>query len=138
MDNATKILCDDKGRLVAHIYDLNAFSETAFPTPEQCSLQFGFGLMNEDKNLEPHIHKTVDRTIDKTAEFIYVIDGEITIDVYCESENLIDRISLRNNMAILQFLGGHKISLKKGTRYFELKQGPYLGREHDKYILKGV
>ena len=39
-------------------------------------------------------------------------------------------------MALLQFIGGHKIEIAPGTKYFEIKQGPYYGRDFDKYDVK--
>ena len=39
-------------------------------------------------------------------------------------------------MALLQFIGGHKIEIKSGTKYFEIKQGPYYGRDFDKFNVK--
>ena len=57
----------------------------------------------------------------------------MTIEVYSEDEAYVETVILNSNQALLQHIGGHKISLKKGTKYFEIKQGPYFGRCFDKY-----
>ena len=99
------------------------------------AFQFGFGSILENKILVPHVHKRVKREIKTTSEFLYVIKGTMILDVIDEDEKFIDQVILNDNMAILQFIGGHKIEIKSGTRYFEIKQGPYYGRDYDKYNL---
>lgn len=123
------------GILVAQIYDMNKFEGVHFPTPETAAFQFGFGSILENKILVPHVHKRVNREIKTTSEFLYVIKGTMILDVIDEDEKFIDQVILNDNMAILQFIGGHKIEIKSGTRYFEIKQGPYYGRDYDKYNL---
>ena len=119
--------------LIAQVYDMSKMNGVIFPTPELATFQLGFGEINEDKILIPHIHKRVKREIETTSEFLYVIHGEMIIDVLDEDEKLLEQIILKNNMAFLQFVGGHKIEIKSGTKYFEIKQGPYYGRDFDKY-----
>ena len=124
--------------LVGQFYDLNQVTGTQFPTSVECGFQFGFGIVNQDKNLTPHIHKRVKRVINTTSEFLYVIDGKMTIEVYSEDEAYVETVVLKSNQALLQHIGGHKISIKKGTKYFEIKQGPYLGRHFDKYDMESI
>ena len=122
--------------LIALVYDMSKMNGVTFPTPELATFQLGFGEINEDKILIPHIHKKVKREIETTSEFLYVIHGEMIIDVLDEDEKFLEQIILKNNMALLQFVGGHKIEIKSGTKYFEIKQGPYYGRDFDKYNVK--
>lgn len=122
--------------LIAQVYDINAMDGINFPTPESATFQFGFGQISENKALIPHIHKRVKREIDTTSEFLYVIHGEMVIDVLDEEERFIEKVILNDNMALLQFIGGHKIEIKSGTKYFEIKQGPYYGRDFDKFNVK--
>lgn len=125
-----------KNVLVAQFFDINKMKGTIFPTPPSSTFQFGFGEITENKKLTPHIHKRVKREITTTSEFLYVIHGKMIIDVLDEDEKFVEQIILKNNMALLQYVGGHKIEIKSGTKYFELKQGPYLGRDFDKYNVK--
>ena len=125
-----------KGTLIAQVYDMNAMNGINFPTPESATFQFGFGQISDNKVLIPHIHKRVKREIETTSEFLYVIQGEMIIDVLDEEERFVEKVILKDNMALLQFIGGHKIEIKSGTKYFEIKQGPYYGRDFDKYNVK--
>ena len=122
--------------LIAQVYDINAMDGINFPTPESATFQFGFGQISENKVLIPHIHKRVKREIETTSEFLYVIHGEMVIDVLDEEERFSEKVILNDNMALLQFIGGHKIEIKSGTKYFEIKQGPYYGRDFDKFNVK--
>jgi len=122
--------------LIGQIYDMNLIEGVAFPTPSDATFQFGFGEIISDKVLVPHIHKRVKREIETTSEFLYVISGEMIVDVFDEEEKFIEKVVLTDNMALLQFIGGHKVELKSKTKYFEIKQGPYYGRDFDKYEMK--
>ena len=119
--------------LIGQVYDLNLIEGVGFPTSSEQTFQFGFGLIGEDKVLVPHIHRRVERTVQTTSEFLYVINGLMTIEIYSEDEEYVETVTLNDNQALLQHIGGHKISFQKGTRYFEIKQGPYYGRKFDKY-----
>jgi mannose-6-phosphate isomerase-like protein (cupin superfamily) len=122
--------------LIAQKYKLSDINSTIFPTLESSSFQFGMGIASCDKTLKPHIHKRVERILDTTSEFLYVLSGEMQIDIYDEQEQFVNKIILNQNECLLQFIGGHAIYLKEGTKYFEIKQGPYYGRDFDKYELK--
>lgn len=122
--------------LIGQVYDMNLTVGVSFPTSEEQSFQFGFGIISEDKVLAPHIHKRVERVIDTTSEFLYVIDGLMTIEIYDENEKYLETVKLGDNQALLQHVGGHAIKIRKGTRYFEIKQGPYYGKEFDKYPIE--
>jgi hypothetical protein len=122
--------------LIGQVYDLNLAKGVNFPTSNEQEFQFGFGVIDEDKTLVPHIHKRVERVVQTTSEFLYVVNGLMTIEIYSEDATHVKTISLSDNQALLQHFGGHKITLKKGTKYFEIKQGPYYGHDFDKYELK--
>lgn len=132
-------MCTDlivDGVLIAQVYNMNKIEDVAFPTPTNATFQFGVGKIENDKILIPHIHKRVKREIDTTSEFLYVITGKMIVDVLDEDEKLIESVTLTDNMGLLQFIGGHKIEIKSKTKYFEIKQGPYFGRDFDKYNIK--
>jgi hypothetical protein len=128
-------LLDNQGELIAQIYNITEMNFSCFPTPENFTFQFGYGQVSDKKKLRPHIHKKLLRELTNTAEFIFVIDGSMSIDVLDESANQIESITLKSNMCLLQHKGGHRISIAKNTRYFEIKQGPYCGNDRDKYYL---
>lgn len=129
----TRDILDSNKNLIAQVYELYQASESLFPTPDKETFQFGVGVINEDKVYRTHIHKRAERKVETTSEFLYVMNGEMQVDVLDEKHNLVEKVVLTDQMALLQFFGGHAIKVLKGTKYFELKQGPYKGRDFDKY-----
>jgi len=122
--------------LIAQVYDFNEFKGAIFSTPPDATFQLGYAQIISEKKLVPHIHKRVERIINSTSEFIFVVSGKMVIKIYDEYQNYIDAIILTNNMGLLQFYGGHAIMIESVTNYFEIKQGPYYGRDFDKYDIK--
>ncbi len=122
-------------KLIAQKFIINEVSESMFPTPDNCELQFGIGVINEEKIFKPHIHKDAKRVIYNTSEFIYVIDGEMLIEILAPNEDPVLTLKIKKNEGFLQFYGGHKIVASKNTRYFEIKQGPYNGQDFDKRLI---
>ena len=125
-----------KDILVCQFFDLNLANDGCFPTSAECQFQFGYGVVKQDTDIVAHMHKRVERVINSTPEFLYVVVGEMTVDIYDEEEEYIETTVLSCNQALLQYVGGHKIAIRKGTKYFEIKQGPYFGRGTDKYNLE--
>lgn len=118
---------------LAQIYDLSNVTETSFPTDNNCSFQFGIGFAETDKKFKTHIHKNAERIISNTSEFIFVLEGGMKITFLNNNHEVVDIVDIGPNMAFLQHMGGHAIEASKETKYFELKQGPYVGRDFDKY-----
>jgi hypothetical protein len=127
-------ICDTEGKVLIQIYNLNQITSTIFPTPENWSFQFGVGCAgSEDKLFTPHVHKDASRGIQNTAEFIYVTEGSLEILFLDQTGNKLKKLTIQKGMAFLQMEGGHAIRATAGSKYFELKQGPYLGRNIDKF-----
>lgn len=121
--------------LVAQIFDFSQTGPVIFPTPDSAELQCGFGFVGSDKIIPAHVHNDVPRSLSHTSEFILVLEGRmevtfITADARCLGSEIFER-----QQGFLQYVGGHKITIFAGTRYFELKQGPYFGNLKDKTIL---
>lgn len=130
-----KDILDINGEIIAKVINLKEFTSTQFVSKESDSLQFGFGFIEKDKEFSKHIHLRKERTIDNVAEFIFIIKGQAYIEIINEDGVCLDNCRLEKEMALLQFYGGHAISMVEGTKYFELKQGPYLGKKNDKIEL---
>ena len=89
-------------------------------------------MIEEEKKIERHFHRPIKRN-EGTAEFIFVIEGRIDIDIFAPDHSFLQTVTLAANQSLLQFKGGHEMLMFKDTKYFELKQGPYLGADRDKY-----
>ena len=134
MTNSDKVF--HKNELIGIFLDMDSFKESSFPTPEEESFQVGLWSIVDRKVYEKHIHKSLTRTISNTAEFIFVLEGELKIHLYSPDNNFLKTVVLGPNNAFLQFQGGHEIVAESKTKFFEIKQGPYLGRDADKFTVK--
>lgn len=123
--------------LLAQVFDFDTAGPVIFPTPESAEMQCGFGQVDTDKAIKPHVHNIVERETRNTSEFIYVIAGEMRIVFLDPAGAPVAREAIRPGQGFLQYVGGHEITISAGTRYFELKQGPYLGHVKDKTVLDG-
>ncbi len=124
--------------LVAQVFDFDAAGPVIFPTPDSAEMQCGFGQVDEDKHINPHVHNIVERQTRNTSEFIYVISGQMDL-VFLNPEGApIGEATILPGQGFLQYVGGHRITIKADTRYFELKQGPYFGHFKDKTVLEDV
>ena len=130
----SKDLYDQDGAtLLAKIVDFTSLNKTKFLSGSMDPFQLGVGVVGKNKkNIKPHIHFKNVRKILNTTEFIMVLDGKIEFEIFNERKILIDKGVLYPNMGLLQFIGGHSFVMEPETRYFELKQGPYMGQLSDK------
>lgn len=128
----TKVI-QSGNEVVAHVYDLNVVDAKSFPTPHEFPMQFGVGYCPQEWTSPAHIHKQVMRRVEGTAEFIFLLSGKLDVVFFDQRELEIGRETLSAQMALLQLTGGHELTFAAGTRYFEIKQGPYSGFENDKY-----
>jgi hypothetical protein len=134
-DTPVRQFFDNNKGLIALVIDFARLDSHHFFTPASAEFQLGFGCVDKGYSFDPHIHKTAPRSISNTSEFIYVLSGRLSIQLYDVMENKLDNIRVAPGCAVLQFFGGHAISADKNTRYFEIKQGPYVNKDFDKYLI---
>jgi hypothetical protein len=127
-------ISDEAGKFV-QIFDTNLVTETKFITPESFNFQLGFAVDPDGRTYIPHVHTNIERTIFGTAEFIFVLSGQMNVTFLDGRGQPVREVSLRPQMGFLQTRGGHAISTLPGTRFFEVKQGPYAGRDADKFTV---
>lgn len=130
-----KLIDPKSNKVIAYIINFLEGDDINFITSNNDEMQCAYGKVGQTKHIKKHIHNIVDRSIEQTSEFIYVVNGQISIDVYNESSDFIKKIVLNAGSGILQLRGGHEMWMEMDTRYFEIKQGPYLGQKIDKEII---
>lgn len=97
-------------------------------------IQVGAWGYDKDKDLLAHIHNEVPRTVTRTCETLYVISGSLQADIYDLNEEKIDTFTVNSGeiLILLECGHGYKI-LEDNTKVLEIKNGPYLGAEIDRY-----
>lgn len=125
------------GKVFALILKTDSFIENVeFFTPKDYPFQMGAQIREMGEEIKPHIHKPIQRVINNTQEMIHIDYGKVKAKIYNEKGKEIKDIILNSGDTILLVKGGHSFKFLEKTKIIEVKQGPYIGREEDKYILK--
>ena len=123
---------DSDNNLLAMLINLDNNNErTEFFTNETLDFQAALFNLKEGEEIKRHIHNKNIRQISTTTEAIYVINGKIQVGVYDNEKNFVDEVEVNTNELILLFNGVHSMNVIKDTKFFEIKQGPYV-EEDDK------
>jgi len=124
----------DEGRIATIVRR----STEAEPNGIQCFtetkeyLQTIYGKYPRGHAIPAHIHNVHRRVIDYTQEVLFFYKGRARIVFYTSSERAIEEVEVSAGDVVIIFSGGHSIQMLEDTEFFEVKQGPYLGRAVDK------
>jgi hypothetical protein len=99
-----------------------------FFTPEDFSLQLAYMNHFAGETIQPHIHNPIKREIEFTKEVLIVKNGKIKIDFYSDEKQYFESRILEAGDIVLLSEGGHGITMLEDTQFFEVKQGPYAGK----------
>jgi hypothetical protein len=109
---------------------------TVFFSPPESSFQFGL-LAHEAGFVEPaHYHKPVRREINDLQQMFVVQRGVVEVLLYGDDGTLLREIVMNPGDAIVLIHGAHAISVKEDMQCISVKQGPFLGTENDKIMVK--
>ena len=97
-------------------------------------LQWGTTSYKKGKVLQSHIHKVLSRqTKHPTQEFLYIVTGCLEATFYTREKEVIEVRTLNAGDFICLYDGGHGFKvLKDGTKFIEVKHGPFVSVEKDK------
>ena len=103
-----------------------------FASPNEF-LQVAALILKKGEEVKAHKHLDNSRTTSITQESIVVIEGAIEANFYDLNNSLIKTIILNEGDCCVTFRGGHFFkALEENTKFYEIKNGPYEGREKDK------
>ena len=107
------------------------FSEKGlnFFTPNEYSQQLAFMSHPKGKEIQPHIHKKVQREVHYTQETLFIRKGRLQVDFYLDDQAFLESRILEAGDVILLIKGGHGFKVLDDLEMFEVKQGPYAGDE---------
>ncbi|MBL7059074.1 cupin fold metalloprotein, WbuC family [Candidatus Pacearchaeota archaeon] len=101
---------------------------------QACSLVFERG-----RKIPSHKHLEVNKIGKITQEMIIVIEGELEVEYYDLNDQLIKKIILKEGDCSITYRGGHSFkALTENTKLYEIKNGPYQGRDKDKKEINHV
>lgn len=108
-----------------------------FGRPEDI-LQVGAQRLPEGRVVPAHFHRAVERTTVGTAEAILVLFGMLEVTVFDGVDPVGSARLGSGDAVLLRPGGGHAMRALVETTIFEVKNGPYLGRETDKEMFDGA
>lgn len=109
-----------------------------FSTAPESSLQLGVTFYRRGDEVAPHGHHQRHAASRDCQEFLMVQDGAIEVMVFREDGTRVARFELGPGEAVLFQQGCHSLRCLAPTRLLEVKQGPYVSPELDKYLLTVV
>ena len=111
-------------------------TKTTFFSPPESSFQFGL-LAHEAGFVEaPHYHAPITRTISDLQQMFVVQRGVVAVILYDDEGNLLREVILDVGDAIVLIHGTHAIRVIEDMQCISVKQGPFLGTEKDKVLVK--
>ena len=110
--------------------------KTTFFSPPESSFQFGLLAHKAGFVEPPHYHKPVIRTIDDLQQMFVVQRGVVVVELYSDDGELLREITMKAGDAIVLIHGVHAIRVVEDMQCISVKQGPYLGEEHDKVFVE--
>ncbi|MBN2126850.1 MAG: hypothetical protein JW703_00485 [Candidatus Diapherotrites archaeon] len=126
---------EENGKLLALIIKGNNYEPGVyFPTTDETPFQIGLHKQPKGKIIPAHRHYPISFENLQFSEFFYIVKGKIKITVYNSKKIKIKDVIVEGG-DIIYLLEGHGMELLEETTMFELKQGPYRGKEKDKEMI---
>ena len=99
---------------------------------------FQVGIMQRDHKspVQEHMHNRIRREMDRTSEFVYIIDGSCKVRFSCNcnpSDFTFENLNSGDGI-IFHGVGVHGIDFIEPTKLIEVKQGPYIPNQDKRVI----
>ena len=104
-----------------------------FLTTNDQSLQLGVMRRPGGYVIEPHIHRPAPRTVPDGYEALFVARGRVEVTFYNERREFVTTRELRQGDCILLMTGGHGFRMLEDCKMIEVKQGPYIGTDVERF-----
>lgn len=130
-------LVEYNGTRYAEIIRVDVTAEkTTFFSPPESSFQFGLLAHKAGYLEEPHYHREFSRTVSDLQQMFVVQKGVVGVRLYSDDGLLLREIVLHPGDAIVLIHGVHAIRVIEDMQCLSVKQGPFLGVEFDKVVVK--
>jgi hypothetical protein len=110
--------------------------KTTFFSPASSSFQFGLLAHKAGFVEPPHYHKPFAREIADLQQMFVVQRGVVAVQLYSDDGRLLREIVMRPGDAIVLIHGVHAVRVLEDMQCISVKQGPFLGPEHDKILVE--
>ncbi len=118
---------DKDNNLLAIIIKQGAIQDGKnFYTENESEFQVASFSLKNQTQIERHYHPQQNRVVSGTTEVLIVIEGKMEFEIYDKNMDLIAKEIIQSGDAIALFSGGHGIRMLENTKFYEVKQGPYI------------
>ncbi len=100
-------------------------------SPSESGLQILGHFAPKGHVVKPHFHNALDRITKLTNEGIIILEGKIELTIYDLDNSPIETRTLIAGDGALILQGGHKFVVGENAKFFEFKNGPYMGKTKD-------
>lgn len=80
-----------------------------------------------------HVHLPVKRTVYFTTEVLHMRRGLVKVSFYTSDRTLVHVHMLTPGETLIQLCGGHSFEFIEDSELLEVKQGPYVPEEKDRW-----
>lgn len=106
----------------------------SFMTPEDFPFQLGIHICRAGTHVKPHRHKPFKELKNiYPQEFFYVENGKVEVGLYNDGKMHSGAILGKGDMIVLNC--PHEVRFLEDSKFVELKQGPYRGKDEEKEYL---
>lgn len=104
-----------------------------FLTSNDQSLQLGVMRRPRGYVIAPHIHKPAPRTVPYGYEALFIARGRVEVTFFSEGRELVTTRELGQGDTVLLMTGGHGFRMLEDCKMIEVKQGPYVGTDVERF-----
>lgn len=128
-----KIFSKKKGLLVAKIFFFkNIKNKRNDICPESEFIQLSTQVLEKGREVKAHSHLNIQRKSNITQEVWIILRGKVEASIFDLNKTIIKKIILKSGDCLVLFRGGHGFkNLSKDTIFYEIKNGPYYGKDKD-------
>ena len=112
--------------------DLPVEEQMRFITQNHDPLQVGMFERDAGYEVATHRHKAREVKLKSIGEFLWIQSGSATVSLFDDAWNLVKEVTVRAGDCAILLRGGHALRMLEPTRFLEVKQGPYPGKDLDK------
>lgn len=127
----------DRDTVLAIVIRANASSAEKynFLTEPSAPLQLGMNFYRAGETIKNHAHYPRDIHVQNIQELLVIGAGRTRLKLFDEQREPLGETVLEAGDIVLLASGGHGFEILEDTKIVEVKQGPYDGKQKDKFLI---
>ena len=130
-------ICDGGHQLAIVVRHGHSVDKYNFATARESPLQLGVTFYRAGDQVPAHGHHPRLLGTRDCQELLLVVEGGIEVALIRNDASVVTVVRLGPGEAILLQQGAHAVRCLADTRLLEVKQGPYVSPDQDKYPVSG-